>query len=310
MQTKIGNIVITGSTYHVNLIGLVSRLSNIPALTERLAHRVFYQIGGWTSIRNSHVQSTLMRPFSHQRVVLHWIGSDVLSLGKTNSEIPTLSYRKRVGLFLRSRFYSKVIHFAGAPWLVRELKELGINASYIPLPANISFELPSPLPEIPCFMVYLPKGKEEFYGWSQIREAAEAYPETKWLIVQHHGGIQASSNVQFLGTQSFEEMSVIYRKITAVIRLPQHDGMSLTVLEALAAGRYVVWNYPLPGCAYCQRDTSSLIRAIGAICQATEPNIEGWNYVKEHFEPQVLIRNLFDTLTAQSYGKGARCVSS
>jgi hypothetical protein len=74
---------------------------------------------------------------------------------------------------------------------------------------------------------------------------------------------------------------------TVLLRLPKHDGKSMLVLEALARGRHVIWNYDFPGVHYAS-DTAeaiSLLRALQETHAAgtLELNTGGYDFVKERF---------------------------
>ena len=63
-------------------------------------------------------------------------------------------------------------------------------------------------------------------------------------------GLQKTKNIKFLGWISKEEMIELRNKSAICLRLPQHDGYSLTVIEALSYGHEVIWTIPHEQCYF------------------------------------------------------------
>ena len=86
------------------------------------------------------------------------------------------------------------------------------------------------------------KGREEFYGIEKLLRLASDFPDIEIKIV----GISeyyksAPANVKFLGW--VENMDEQYQNCVLYLRMPEHDGLAFSVLEALANGRYVGYSY-------------------------------------------------------------------
>ena len=182
------------------------------------------------------------------------------------------------------------VHFAGAPWLAEEIRALGLSAKFVPVPALLPAWNPPSLPKRPAFVTYIPEGREEFYGWPFVLQAAICLSHVRFLVLKHGPIPNAPANVEFLGDLDFATMPSVYAQATGLIRLPEHDGMSLMVLEALSYGRQVIWNYPFEGCHPCRRDSASLIRSIEECAATDEPNHRGKSAVDDLRPDRVLER--------------------
>jgi glycosyltransferase involved in cell wall biosynthesis len=141
---------------------------------------------------------------------------------------------------------AELIHLAVAPWLVDELREVGIAAQYIPI---IGVQ-PSQSSNIPkdrfSVLTYLPERRSDFYGIKRVHEVARRLPQIPFLVLGSHApNGDTPDNVQFCGWQ--QDTAPFMDQSAVVLRVPDHDGMSLMVLEALARGRYVAWKYAIPG---------------------------------------------------------------
>ncbi len=205
----------------------------IPALRAlRRARRagVLYHLGGqiarWS--RPHALLRLLGRP-----CVMHWTGSDVL-------HAHTVAARGAVAARLRDG----CVHWAGAPWLVQELAEIGVRAEWVPHSAVTAPARLPPFPERFTVLAYLRPGREEFYGAAAVRRVAAALPEAQVLVVGVDR-LAAPANVRCLGWVT--DMAPVYAAGHVLLRLAAHDGLSFMVQEALAWGRWVVWNHPFPG---------------------------------------------------------------
>ena len=170
-----------------------------------------------------------------RRVVMHWVGTDV-------SCALDAARRRR----LSRRLVRGPQHWAEVPWTAAELRPLGLDCEIVPLaPARLSQVLP-PLPPEFSVLTYLPDARPDFYGRPVVLRLAAAFPKVRFLVTGSEGnGWQAPQNMEFLGWQ--HEMAPVYARGSVLLRLPEHDGLSFMVLEALAAGRHVIWNHPFEG---------------------------------------------------------------
>jgi hypothetical protein len=245
------------------------------ALRQTASADIVYLVGGQIArFSRPHALKLVYR----RPMVMHWAGSDVL-------------YARRIFTAGRSiaALTKGVTHWTGAPWLVDELRPLGIRARWLP---HSWVDAPSPPPllgpaESPfTILAYLPKHRFEFYGGAVVVEIARALPDARVLVAGTDSlPCDAPANLRCLGW--VDDMATVYRKVHALLRLPQHDGLSFMVQEALAAGRYAVWSYPFPG-AIRVESTAEAIGAMRALVRLHADGRLSWNetgvrYVREHY---------------------------
>jgi hypothetical protein len=240
---------------------------------------VIYLIGG--DLRPNRFYKVAI--FLRKKLIMHWVGSDILEMQEWQKK------GRRFCPFL----LKKAVHWAEVNWTANELKELGVKAQVVPLtPASI----PAEVKELPVKFValtYLPPGKELFYGSAHIVRLAEQYPEIVFLAVaasptEPHP--EWPANIIPVGW--VDNMEELYREVTVLIRLTDHDGLSFMVLEALANGRYVIWSYPFDG-VYQATEYSKLAQTIADLYQEFKDgnlplNQSGRSFIEEHFQPQVV----------------------
>ncbi len=208
-------------------------------------------------------------------VLWHWIGSDVLSVSTNTS-----AFRRR----LVDKFIVRggAGHLADSPQLAEELRELGVSASVVRLLTKCMEAAVEPLPARPCVLAYWNDERMKFYGGDIVMQLAREFPQVEFKIVAANGvGVaDAPPNVKFLGYQ--KDLGPIYRQCTALIRLPEHDSLSAMVLEALARGRYVIYNKPMEG-VYYAADIDHARAALRDILGLSQPNVKGAAMVKREF---------------------------
>lgn len=219
-------------------------------------------------------------------VIVIWAGSDV----QTAASDPG---------FMEVMKHEGHINIADGAWLVDELRELGIVSSYVPVTAVRAAEHPAPLPQTFRVVAYLPEPRRTFYGEKAVYAVARACPEVEFLVVgDGDANPAAPANVRFLGYVS--DMAQVLDDSSALLRLPQHDGKSMLVLETLARARHVVWTYQFPGV----RRAETLTDAIAAVRELEEMhrsgtldiNREGYEYVRERFSRETIARDFERTL--------------
>jgi hypothetical protein len=165
-------------------------------------------------------------------VVKHWVGTDVLrATDQAVREQNRIHY---------------IEHWADAPWLADELARAGIAAKVVAVSPIVAVP-PLPMPPAPLtVLTYLPDDKYEFYGAQIVYELARLLPEVRFLVLaSERRGRPAPDNLDFIGYH--EDVHSVYARSHVLVRMPDHDGMSQMILEALNHGRYAIWNYAMEG---------------------------------------------------------------
>lgn len=245
---------------------------------------IVYCVGG--SLKRNRVM--MLAGLLKKKTVMHWIGTDVL--------IAKNMAKKK----LKSQKIDVVL--AGSKQLVKELGEIGIQACQVPIvPFKSKFEL-SDMPSRHSVLVYLPEGREEFYGASIVFELARREQNVDFHIVANNGmrGV-GLGNIKFHGFLDGKEMEELYREITILFRYPKHDGLSMMVIEALGMGKNVLYKYEHP---YVVTPKSEAIDDIYKVFKnmldsPIRINKEGHDFVKEFYSQENVMelyskRHVFD----------------
>lgn len=215
----------------------------------------------------------------NKKVINHWIGSDIL-LAQKNDKY------KKIQKYID-------VNLACSPLIKEELYSMGIDAEDIPIiPAGLNTKY-AKIPNKHQVLTYLPEGREEFYGIEAIRHLASKYKEINFNIVANtNKSLLDYDNVKFLGYVKLEDMDKIYDETSILIRLPEHDGLSLMLLEALLKGKEVIYTYDFPYVFTPQnlKDLELIFEKI--IQQQPKRNSEAHEFVISNYNSDKILQNM------------------
>jgi glycosyltransferase involved in cell wall biosynthesis len=224
-----------------------------------------------------------------KKVIVHWIGTDVLDVHRAAQHSKNLKWIVKIGLLKLFNKLSTVSNFAGADHLKDELNQINIHSIFVAVPGyQVEYNI-RPLPLSPAALTYVPKGREVFYGLPLILRLAQCNSEMDFFIVAHSGeGLSSPENVHFLGWLTRRQMDDLYYRCSCILRLTEHDALAGTVLEGVARGRYAVWTYPSEY-SFLARNFDEAQKALLSIRGMTEPNEDGARIVAARFGSEKLI---------------------
>jgi len=187
--------------------------------------------------------------------------------------------------------YVTFLNLACSPLIKRELKDMGIDALEIPIVPTIKSEMVNNTLDNHAVLTYIPKGREKFYGMHYIDELAKRFPDINFHIVANDNDSINLKNVFFHGMLNKVEMEELYNKITLLFRFPEHDGLSMMLLEALAKGKQVIYPYEFP---YVETPKSRKLQDVLDIFEQVvikKPfnNIDGAKFVTERYKEENII---------------------
>lgn len=193
----------------------------------------------WATLTRSRALELSLR--LRKRVVQCWAGSDVLD---------AISARESGAA--SSALAHDCVHLCEAEWTREELKGAGVAAEVLPI-APMGSVAPAGAPVDPpatfSVLAYVGEGREDFYGLPKLVRLAEDFPHVRVRIAGIGPGSKGlPPNVEPLGW--VEDMSALYRECALFVRIPEHDGCSFAVREALAWGRHVIASYPYRHCLH------------------------------------------------------------
>ncbi|MCX5852796.1 MAG: hypothetical protein NT072_12230 [Deltaproteobacteria bacterium] len=264
-------------------INTATNFGKMKYLWNILNSNLVYSIGG--SVEGSRAISCALR--LGKKVVVHWVGTDVLNAVKTMEN----SKFKR-----ENSYIGNVTHYCEVEWIQKELQDIGIQSKIVPIAiyegknsSDIKF------PRKFSILSYVSNRNPEFYGIKTLIQLAVDFPDIEIRIV----GIDAlneaiPSNMKLLGWVN--NITEEYSNSIIFLRIVKHDGLAFSVIEALSNGRYVGYTYPFVGC-FCVYDYSDLIGWVEKLYSmhktgVLHPNYKGIEITNKCYKKERILGNL------------------
>lgn len=218
-----------------------------------------------------------------KKLMITWVGTDVLKAKKLKE--------------VNQAFLNKANHYCEVEWIQQELLELKVNAKVLNFFNFKETKKPS-FPEGNQLHVlsYISKGREDYYGWNEVLEAAKQLPEVQFTIVGTDKEENLPENLKCLGW--VEDMDAQFENCHCTIRFVEHDGLSGFVLESLYRGKYVVYSEKLNHCLHA-KSTEDIIEKLKNLSdslnqQTLSINSSGIEFVKENFNTDFILSELIE----------------
>ena len=246
----------------------------------------------WGTLRHSRALDLALR--MRKRVLLFWAGTDVFD---------ALAAAEAGQVF--EPLLDGCIHLCESEWLREELSTAGVSARVVPLAPLVGPPGPSAieLPRTFSVVAYAGTPREDFYRLPEVIRLARTFPDVPFTICGTDGssvGVEPPPNVAFVGW--IDDVASLYREATVFLRIPEHDGCSFSVREALAWGRHVIASYPYAHCLVGAEHARLVehLRGLERLHRegALEPNWAGRDYVLEEYDEARVYTRLRPLLAA------------
>jgi glycosyltransferase involved in cell wall biosynthesis len=172
------------------------------------------------------------------------------------------------------------------------LAKLQIQATYVPITSidtGILGTLNSQIIKDIDFFSYVPFERFSFYGGNKIVKLAQRWDQYRFLIIcPDLTEIPADfiakmpKNIQFSPRVERDAMPELYQRSKFFIRYTQHDGLSVSVLEALYFNLQVLWTHDFP-CTHKISNLETLSDSIPSLVENWQPNLRGHAFVTENY---------------------------
>jgi hypothetical protein len=258
-----------------------SKIDKLKYLFHLFSSKTIYSIGGTLSY-NRLLNIAL---FFNKRIIMHWVGSDVLG---AKESISKNNYQKK---------YLKAKHFSEVYWINNELEEIGLKSEIVPFANfnvnNVNMKLPDKF-SILTYIGTTP-GIEEFYGIRKIIKLAFDFPDIEIKIAGiNKYSSEIPKNIKFLGW--VKDMKSEFINSVLFLRLTEHDGLAFSVLEALSYARYVTYTYEFDYC-YKIGSYTDLKKNVFDLYDRFKnkillPNTEGKKFIELFYNQKRVIENL------------------
>ena len=264
-----------------------NRLEDLRFIWHLLSAHTVYLVGGQTRCGGTLLLARLLR----KKVIMHWVGTDVLMALEAHAKGAV-----DLDLIQSSR------HLCEVQWMKEELSPLGLTVGIAKIAAFSKERAePATLPDTFSVLSYIGRGRELFYGLKRVLASAERFPLIPFRIVGIDSCQEAlPANVTLLGWT--DDMTLEFQRCVVYLRLPDHDGLSFSVLEAFSHGRYVGYSCPLPGASHIQGQ-DDLDELLGSLSDqhrdgTLDINRVGYDLIlSDYTKPEVFSPLLMELLT-------------
>jgi len=167
--------------------------------------------------------------------IIHFIGTDVAQLWN-------LKVRDHKYLIKElPKAVDKI--FANAPWLVEELKELGIESELLYCPVDPTHYQIRPFPEKFTVAFYWDEFNK-MHNEGYMIDVARSMPDVQFKFFggKTMFGTDIPKNIENCGKIKEEDMPEFIASTSMIIRLTSHDGFPATIAEWVMSGRPFVSN--------------------------------------------------------------------
>jgi hypothetical protein len=269
----------------------VSKFLDMTGLERYETNRDWQQPAIWMSLYN--YKDYLAFKFHEGPKLVYWFGSDVTALVETGLVWTSHNWVATSEDLVKLVKSKDCIHVCQNELLQSELASVGIDSIVRPLYLGDldSFETCFKSSKKPSVYSIVSAGRPTFYGLDWIYEVANK-TEVEFHIyghkgqdthnVFHHytvfeepawhpneaGEYEVITKIKGLPEQEFNEKIQAHQ---AFLRLPEHDGVSQTVMRALAMGQYVCdrINYPF---VHHVTSPDDVLEFVNGLHLKTEPN--------------------------------------
>ena len=185
------------------------------------------------------------------RKLIHWIGTDIL---KMRTEVPFVTIKYLKDLWNENDF--TLLTESQSPH--DELLEIGLDTRIAPIPPDTLYD-PMELPEKFTVGIY-ENATQNMYHEELMENVARAMPDIQFYFFgdETKKG-RKTDNTEHLGWINLADWMP---KFSCNVRVTIHDGLPITPLQFMTAGRSVVSNFAMVGAIKVEADRKEIIEAI------------------------------------------------
>lgn len=215
-----------------------------------------------------------------KKMIMQWHGSDV--------EIAIERHKAKT---INRKYIDYASHLVSAPWFTDELRDVLSAAEYAPFSYVREYGNESSYEEV-SILTYIPKGREEYYGWNEIVSLSKEMSDIQINVCGTNGeNLSQNGNITFLGWVDEEQLLKLMKSHAIFIRLTNHDGKAITVSQALSVGCEVIWTQPYTNCHLVKKNQNDLIQSVRNAIEVIQKRGLSPNHQNIMFAEKELLRD-------------------
>ncbi|GEM_PF-1945037 len=265
-------------------------------LIKKIQHADAVVFQGYKDISHYEIKQLSLVPILNKPLIRKWSGSDVLYCYQHEQ-----TYK---GSKLLDRVVAQNIS-SETSTLVTELEKINFKCTLINPILSQPMSAPTINTDLPkSVLVYLPDGREDFYGYQHIKQLIPQFKHLHFYIIANSKNLFSDHpNVTSLGW--LDNLDDLWHKTGCLLRLTEHDGISRMVCEALIRGKFVIFSQSLEGC-WQATDIKTAKHYLTEFSQSRTINTQGIRTAKKlltSHNDQALLENLLAAKNAVSFYK-------
>lgn len=219
-----------------------------------------------------------------KKLIMQWQGTDSL-----------LAVERFKNGSIKRDYIDYATHFVDFSLQFDEVSYLGLKPEYVYFKSAISKNPIAKYERISC-MTYIGDSRQDFYGIKQFKLLAEHFSELEFkLYGVKNSVVDLPSNVKVFGWVSANEFQSQLRSTPIFLRLTEHDGFSLSVIEALSYGCEVIWTFPYEH-SYQAKTNEEAIQMFDKLqklilTRGLTPNHQLIEVIKNSFDNKIVMGN-------------------
>lgn len=247
--------------------------------------RIVISFNGVTD--NSRVLNWTIR--FNKKLIMQWMGTDAL--------LAMIRFKENT---INRKYIDFATHFVDSPWQEEEVKSVELNPKFIRFKYGREIKPLERYPDI-HILSYIAQNKQEFYGIKKIIKAAQQFPTIEFRIAgMKKCDYKIPDNVKAIGWLDSVEMEEELKNAAIFVRMTDHDGFSVSVIEAISIGAEVIWSHKAE-CVHYVKDIGELNHAIKIAIKQVEdreykPNQKTIDFAKKYYGKSDLMHNYIKEL--------------
>ncbi len=223
--------------------------------------------------------------------VLHWIGSDILSLKEFGKTLPSMNEQQKKEVKDRQQMVFNWldnnidIHLCEFEETQKELEEMGIKSRVVPFPPERMFE-PMDLPKKFSVAVYMPYQNKAFYQPDLIYDVAAKMKSVDFHLFGDVTMFGEKGNIFHHGVVSGDQKNKLIQDTSAILRLTPHDGLPLSVIEWITAGRNAATTVSMEHSTKVKMKKVDIVRVLKEL-KTKSVNKKGSEYYRKICDPKL-----------------------
>jgi hypothetical protein len=169
-----------------------------------------------------------------KKLILQWMGTDSLYAME----------RYHNGTINR-RYIDYAVNAIDSQWLEEELKSIELDPVWLEFKFSTIDTEPISNYSKMVAVTYIAENRQVFYGLEWVKRSAELFPSIGFQVFgMSNPEVECPENVTFFGWQPASVFMEAVRNAPLFLRFTEHDGFSVSVIEALSTGAETMMTLP------------------------------------------------------------------